>query len=115
MHCMRITQCCKACIDADRSFWSWKCRNSKEGDKPVFRYHGAIVQAGSKAISPNEKFYVKVIQTAKADYVHRDIEFASAGALVCKLAKINALPAKSEQEADRVVLAVVGSKSAYVC
>jgi hypothetical protein len=76
---------------------------------------GAIVQVGSKAILPDEKFYVKVTQTAKADYVDRDVEFASSGALVGKLAKINALPAKSQQEADRVVLAVVGKKSAYVC
>jgi hypothetical protein len=76
---------------------------------------GAIVQEGSAEILPDEKFYIKVIQTAKADYVNRDIEFASAGALVGKLAEIDALPAKSEQEADRVVLAVVGKKSAYVC
>ncbi len=75
----------------------------------------AIVQAGSKAILPDEKFYVKVVQTAKADYVDRDIEFVSAGALVGKLTEINALPAKSEHEADRVILAVVGKKSAYVC
>jgi adenylyl- and sulfurtransferase ThiI len=75
----------------------------------------AIVQAGSKAILPNEKFYVKVIQMAKADYVDRDIEFASAGALVDKLAEINVLPARNEQEADRVVLAIVGKKSAYIC
>jgi adenylyl- and sulfurtransferase ThiI len=75
----------------------------------------AIVQAGSKAILPREKFYVKVIQTAKADYVDRDVEFASSGALVGKLVGINALPAKSEHEADRVILAVVGKRSAYVC
>lgn len=75
----------------------------------------AIVQTGSKAILPREKFYVKVIQTAKANYVDRDIEFASSGALVEKLAEINALPAKSEQEADRVILAIVGKRSAYVC
>lgn len=75
----------------------------------------AIVQAGSKAILPGEKFYVRVIQTAKADYVDRDIEFASSGALVGKLAEINALPAKNEDEADRVILAVVGKRSAYVC
>ena len=75
----------------------------------------AIVQAGSKEILPGEKFYVKVIQTAKADYVDRDVEFVSAGALVGKLAEINALPAKSEQEADRVILAVVGKRLAYVC
>jgi hypothetical protein len=75
----------------------------------------AIVQAGSKAILPGERFYVQVIQTAEADYVDRDIEFASAGVLVGKLAKITAIPAKSEHEADRVILAVVGKRSAYVC
>ena len=75
----------------------------------------AIVYTGSRAIMPGEKFYVKVIQTAKADYVDRDVEFASTGALVGKLAEINALPAKSEQEADRVILALVGKRSAYVC
>lgn len=75
----------------------------------------AIVQAGSKAILPGEKFYVKVIQTAKADYVDRDIEVASSAALVGKLAEIDALPAKSEQEADCVILALVGKRSAYVC
>jgi adenylyl- and sulfurtransferase ThiI len=75
----------------------------------------AIVQEGSRAIRRGERFYVKVIQTAKSDYVDRDIEFASAGALVRKLAKINALPAKSEHEADRVILVVIGKKSAYVC
>ena len=76
---------------------------------------GAMVQAGSEAILPYEKFYVKVIQTANADYVDRDIEFASSGELVGRLAEINSLPAKSELEADRVVLAVVGKRSAYVC
>lgn len=74
----------------------------------------AIVQAGSIEILPGETFYVKVIQTAKADYVDRDFEFVSAGALVGKLAEINALPAKGEQEADRVILAVVGKRFAYV-
>jgi hypothetical protein len=76
---------------------------------------GAIVQAGSRSILPGERFYVKVIQTAKVDYVDRDVEFASAGALVEKLAEINALPAGNEQEADRVILAVIGKKSTHVC
>lgn len=75
----------------------------------------AIVGTGSKAMLPREKFYVKVIQTAKADYVDRDVEFASSGMLVEKLAEISVLPAKSEQEADRVIIAVVGKRSAYVC
>jgi hypothetical protein len=76
---------------------------------------GAIVAAGAKAIIPGEKFFVKAILTAKTEYVERDIEFASAGTLVEKLAKINVLPAKSEQECDRLILAVVGKKAAYVC
>jgi hypothetical protein len=75
----------------------------------------AISQAGSKSILPREKFYVKVIQTAKADYVDRDIEFASSGALVEKLIEIHSLPARNEREADRVILVIVGKKSAYVC
>lgn len=75
----------------------------------------AIVQVGSKAVRPKEKFYVKVIQTAKADYVDRDVEFASSGALAEKLAGIGARPAKSEQEADCVILAATGKFSAYVC
>lgn len=72
-----------------------------------------IVQIGSKAILSKEKFYVKVIQTAKTDYVDRDIEFAATGALVEKLAEMNALPAKSE-EVDRVILALVCKRSAYI-
>ena len=76
---------------------------------------GAIVEAGSRAILPGEKFYVRVIQTAKADYVERDVEFASAGALVERLAEISALPARNEHEAGRVVVAVIGKKSAHVC
>jgi adenylyl- and sulfurtransferase ThiI len=75
----------------------------------------AIVQEGIRAIGQGERFYVKVIMESKADYVDRDVEFASTGTLVGKLAEINALPAKSEKEADRVILAVVGKRSAYVC
>jgi hypothetical protein len=76
---------------------------------------GAIVQAGSRTILPGEKFYVRVIQTGKADYVERDVEFASTGALIEKLAKVSALPARNEHEADRVILAVIGKKSTHVC
>jgi hypothetical protein len=76
---------------------------------------GAIVEAGVKAVMPGERFYVRAILAAKVDYVERDIEFSSAGALVEKLAKINALPAMREQEADRTILAVIGKKAAYVC
>lgn len=76
----------------------------------------AIVQAGTKAIFPKERFYVKVIQTANASYVDRDIEFASTAALVGRLAEeASSLPARNEQEADRVILALVGKRSAYVC
>lgn len=75
----------------------------------------AITEAGIEAIQPGEKFYVKVIQILRMDYVERDIEFAAAGALVKKLAKVNALPAKNEHEADRVIQAVVGKKWAYIC
>jgi hypothetical protein len=60
---------------------------------------GAMVQTGSRTILPGERFYIKVIQTAKVDYVERDVEFAPAGAVLEKLAEINALPAGNEQEA----------------
>jgi adenylyl- and sulfurtransferase ThiI len=73
---------------------------------------GAIVEAGVKAIMPGEKFYVRAVMAAKADYVERDVEFSSAGALV---EKAGALPAKSEQEADGIIIAVVGKRAAYVC
>jgi adenylyl- and sulfurtransferase ThiI len=74
----------------------------------------AIVQESINAIRQGEKFYVKVILKARADYVDRDVEFASTSALVGKLAEINALPARSEKEADRVILAVVSKRYAYV-
>ncbi|MEW6605152.1 MAG: THUMP domain-containing protein [Thermoproteota archaeon] len=74
----------------------------------------AIVETGTETILPGEKFYVKTILASKKDCVERDIEFASAGALVEKLARINALPARSEHEADRVILVVVGKRQAYV-
>jgi hypothetical protein len=76
----------------------------------------AITETGIETILPDEKFYVEVILTTKVpDYVERDVEFASAGMLVEKLAKINALPARSQHEADRVIMAVIGKKWAYVC
>jgi hypothetical protein len=74
-----------------------------------------IVEVGKKVILPDKKFYVKVIQTSKADYVDRDIEFASSGTLTAKLAGINARPAKNEDEADKVVLTFIGKDAAYVC
>lgn len=76
---------------------------------------GAIVKLGSKTVMSGEKFYVKAIMADGADFVERDIEFASAGTLVEKLAKANALPARNEQEADRVILAVIGKRAAYLC
>lgn len=76
----------------------------------------AIVDAGTEAIMPCQSFYVKAILTTKThDYVERDVEFASAGMLVERLAEINALPARSQHAADRVIMAVVGKKWAYVC
>lgn len=74
----------------------------------------AIVEVGSKVILPGEKFFVKV-KADGTDYAGRDIEFASSGMLTAKLAETGARPAKNEQESDRLVVAFVGSKSAYVC
>ena len=77
----------------------------------------AIVEVGSKVIVPGDRFYVKVIiqPAAKCDYVSRDIEFAASGTLAARLASIKALPAKTEKGASRLVLAVIGKESAYVC
>jgi hypothetical protein len=76
-----------------------------------------IVEVGSKVIIPGDRFYVKVIMqpTAKCNYVDRDIEFAASGTLAVRLASINALPAKTEKDANRLVLTVIGKESAYVC
>jgi hypothetical protein len=78
----------------------------------------AIVEVGSKVIVPGDRFFVKVIilqQAAKYGYASRDIEFAATGTLAGRLASIKALPAKTENDASRQVLAVIGKKSAYVC
>ncbi len=77
----------------------------------------AIVEVGSKVIVPGDRFYVKVIiqPAARCDYVSRDIEFTASGTLAVRLASIKALPAKNEKDASRLVLAVIGKKSAYVC
>ncbi|MDQ3852735.1 MAG: hypothetical protein M3299_07875 [Thermoproteota archaeon] len=77
----------------------------------------AIVEAGTNIIIPGDRFYVKVIiqPAAKCDYVSRDIEFAASGTLAARLASIKALPAKTEKDASRLVLAVIGKGSAYVC
>lgn len=77
----------------------------------------AIVEVGSKIIIPGDRFYVKAIiqPDAKCDYVSRDIEFGASGTLAARLASIKALPAKTEKDASRLVLAVIGKESAYVC
>lgn len=77
----------------------------------------AIVEVGSKVVAPGERFYVKaVIQpVVKREYVSRDIEFTASSTLAGKLAPINALPAKTEKDASRLILTIVGKKSAYVC
>ena len=74
----------------------------------------AISEVGLKIVLPGEKFFVKVNAGGANDYVSRDVEFASSGKLTAKLAEIGARPAKSEQEADRVIEAFAGKKSAYV-
>jgi hypothetical protein len=79
----------------------------------------AIVEVGSKVMIPGDRFYVKVIllrpAAAARDYVGRDIEFAASGTLAARLASIKALPAKTESAASRLILAVLGKESAYVC
>ena len=77
----------------------------------------AIFEVGSKVIVPGDRFYVKVIiqPVAKCEYVSRDIEFTASSKLAERLASIKALPAKTENEASRLILTVVGKKSAYVC
>jgi len=74
----------------------------------------AIAKVGLKIVLPGEKFFVKVNGGAN-DYVGRDVEFASSGKLTAKLAEIGTRPAKSEQDADRVIQAFAGKKFAYVC
>jgi hypothetical protein len=77
----------------------------------------AIAQVGKKIILPGDRFYVKVIiqPAAKCDYVSRDIEFAASGTIAARLASIKAMPAKTETDASRLVLTVIGKESAYVC
>jgi hypothetical protein len=77
----------------------------------------AIVEVGVSVIIPGDRFYVKVIlqPAAKCDYVSRDIEFAASGMLAARLASINARPAKTEEDASRQILTVIGRESAYVC
>jgi hypothetical protein len=77
----------------------------------------AIVEVGTKIILPGDRFYVKVIiqPGAKCEYVGRDIEFTASSTLAERLASIKALPAKTEKDASRLILTIVGKKSAYVC
>jgi uncharacterized protein (UPF0212 family) len=77
----------------------------------------AIVEVGSKVLLPGDRFYVKVIvqPAAECDYVSRDVEFAASGTLAARLASIKVLPAKTEEAASRVVLAVIAKEYAYVC
>ena len=75
----------------------------------------AIAEVGLKVVLPGEKFFVKVKADKADDYVGRDVEFASSGKLTDRLAGIGACPAKSEQEAGRVIMAFAGRKFAYVC
>lgn len=77
----------------------------------------AIVEVGSKVMLPGDRFYVKVIvqPAAECDYVSRDVEFAASGTLAARLASIKVLPAKTEEAASRVILAVIAKEYAYVC
>ncbi|MDQ3836783.1 MAG: hypothetical protein M3270_07610 [Thermoproteota archaeon] len=77
----------------------------------------AMVQFATTIIIPRDSFYVKVIilPGAKCGYVSRDLEFATAGALSARLASINAKPARTEKEATRLLLTVIGEEAAYVC
>jgi hypothetical protein len=77
---------------------------------------GAIVDVAKKTILPNERFFVKVqaLGESKRSYAGRDVEFAASGTITAELAAIGARPAKSEEEANRVLLAFIG-RSAHVC
>ena len=77
----------------------------------------AIVEAGSRVIIPGDRFYVKVTipPFANFSYQSRDIEFACTGSLAARLTSMDALPAKTEAEASRLILTVVGKDSAYIC
>lgn len=77
----------------------------------------AIVETGSKILSAGDRFYVKVLMLPVANFPYRtrDIEFACTGTLAARLASIDALPAKTEAEANRVILTVVGKNYAYTC
>ena len=76
-----------------------------------------ILKVGTKLIMPGHSFYIKVVipQSARQEYVSRDIEFAASGMLAARLASINAHPAKTETEAQDLILTVVGKQWAYVC
>jgi hypothetical protein len=76
-----------------------------------------IAKVGSKIVMPGHSFYIRTIiqQSARHDYVSRDVEFAASGMLTARLAAIKAHPAKSEKDAQDFILVVVGQKWAYVC
>jgi hypothetical protein len=77
----------------------------------------AIVEAGSRIIIPGDRFFVKVtiLPFANFSYMSRDIEFACTGSLAARLTSMDALPAKTEAEASRLILTIVGKDSAYIC
>ncbi len=75
----------------------------------------AIADIGSKLVQPCEKFFVKVEAEERRDFAGRDVEFAASGTLTAKLAGIGASPAKNEEEANRIILTIVGKESAYIC
>jgi hypothetical protein len=76
----------------------------------------AIVEVGTKVITPGTSFYIKVIQQAtKYNYVSRDIEFAASATLTVRLSSINARPAKTQEDASHLILTVIGKESAYIC
>jgi hypothetical protein len=77
----------------------------------------AIVEAGSRIIIPGDRFFVKVtiLPFANFSYMSRDIEFVCTGSLAARLTSMDALPAKTEAEASRLILTIVGKDSAYIC
>ena len=77
----------------------------------------AIVNVGTKLIIPGHTFHVKTViqQSARHGYASRDVEFAASGMLTARLAPINAQPAKNEEDAQDLILVVVGKEWAYVC
>jgi hypothetical protein len=104
-------------FELGRMFGVEKVAIAKRASSNFSELSVGIVEVGSKLIVPGDRFYVKVIiqPAARCDYRSRDMEFASSGTLAARLAFINALPAKTEKDATRLILTVVGKDSAYVC